>query len=128
MVGQDTLRDWMIHHHIRNADVWQSVVAEFYNRVKRDDEIVQAYFLGVNLEGLQLHFMRALVVVTHIGLTERMANTLAEKHARLHITGEHFDRVVGVLLNVLTDYGVPRVAIPQLGNIAATLRRRIVTA
>lgn len=128
MVGDGTLRDWMIHHHRRNANVWQAVVVEFYDRVRQDRVIFETYFRGVDLARLQNHFLRGLVFLTHSGLTARKADELAERHAHLRITDEHFDRVAQVLVNVLTDYGVPRVAIPQLRKIAGELKKRIVTA
>lgn len=125
-----TLRDWMIHTHIRTEETWQAVVAEFYHRVQQDDEIVKAYFSrpGLDLLDLQRHFMRALVVVSHVGLTRRAADTLGDKHAHLGIQGEHFDRVVNVLTDVLADYRVPRDYVLQLVPVVVQLRKRIVTA
>ena len=126
MVDGDTLRDWMVHHHRSNGNVWQSVVGDFYARAAADPEIA-AYFVGVDMAELQRHFMRALVVVTHIGLTVRAADALGARHEHLHIRAEHFDRVVGVLTDVLADYGVPRSAVLQLVPVTDVLRRRIVT-
>lgn len=129
MVGDDTLRDWMVHHHRHDANVWQSVVSKFYATAAADEEI-RAYFDGVDMDRLQNHFLRQLVIITHIGLTVRAADSLGQRHAHLGITGPVFDRVRDVLVNTLTDFGVPRTAVLQLAQkdgIVEVLRRRLVT-
>jgi hypothetical protein len=141
MIGNYTLRDWLVHHYNRDG-VWAEVVAEFYNRaaavpwvldyfgrVAGDDDASRA-----RMAKLQRHFTAQLVIVTHTGVTAPMLDVLRDKHlgvtnsAGTPITGEVFDAVVDTLGGVLRDSGVPDRAIEQLVATCAPLRPVLVRA
>jgi truncated hemoglobin YjbI len=124
-IGNDTLRDWLIHRYMRDG-VWAEVVAKFYDAAAADPEI-KAYFKDTDMPRLQAHFCSALCILTHTGLTVGALNAMRAKHARLGITGPVFDRTVLALAGVLDAVGVPDSAVQQLLPAVSELRGVIVT-
>ena len=53
---------------------------------------------------------------------------MAEAHAGRHITNDHFDAVVGHLVEALTALGVEQDTIAEVGGALLPLRADIVTA
>jgi hemoglobin len=51
---------------------------------------------------------------------------MKEAHARLNVTQPHFDRVVGHLVDTLTDLGVPAETIGEIGSALIPLQEQIV--
>jgi hemoglobin len=129
MVGGDTLRDWLIHYR-QTPEAWMDVVQEFYDRAAQDEEIAD-YFVGVDWPELKRHFMAALVLVTHSGVTRALPATMAARHAGVRnsagdpITPAIFDRTIGILAGVLADYDVPAATLDQLGPVIAPFRMAI---
>jgi hypothetical protein len=77
---------------------------------------------------VQRHFLRALLILTHTGLTERTANSLAERHASLGLTPYVYDRTADALVATATRYEVPANAMKTLGRMITELKPRLVTA
>jgi hemoglobin len=126
----DNVRDFLLHH-TRGRYTWADAVSRFYDRAAGDPQIA-SYFHGVDMPELQRHFTAAIGIVTSKGLTARTLIRMAEVHDRVHdrdgrpITGEVYDRTVGILIGVLVEMGVPRRAVEELGDVVAPLRRAIV--
>ena len=125
VVDGQSLRDWLIHHHPLHGDAWSRVVCDFYSRAAAEPQI-KRYFAGIDMEKLQRHFLSALVVLTHTGLTERAATTLGGRHKYLGITPADYDMVGQVLVDTLCDHGVPQGAVTDLMPALKILRERIV--
>ena len=120
-----TLRDGVINLHPQNDKVWNQLIATFYSRAG-DDPRISPYFWGKDVEDIQKHFLAALLVVGHTGLTEATADTLGEKHRHLNIADVDYDATVQILVQVLQDYKVPWSTIQQLNPAVLELRKRIV--
>lgn len=126
-----SLRDWLRYHwasQIRNkGEVWQKVVDEFYLRAIRDP-IVSPYFRNKDLDDIKRKFLATLLIVTHSGVTDVAAARLIQKHEHLGIQGLAYDRTIDILVTVLSEYGVPRRALDELGPMVRALREGLVTA
>jgi hypothetical protein len=131
-----TLRDWAIHYTHR-ADIWESFVTDFYETAAGDPDVLQVFKDAAARRGIgaaelmadvQNHFLRALLILTHTGLTERLAASLAERHFALGLTPYVYDRTADALVAVATRYGVPTNAMKTLGQMIAELKPRLVTA
>jgi truncated hemoglobin YjbI len=136
MVGQHTLRDWAIHYTQR-PDVWMGFTRDFYDAAAADPVVLQVFVDAaaargteptVLVEEVQKHFHRALIMLTHKGLTERLAQTLEERHAHLGLTADVYDRTVTALVKTATNYGVPQEAMATLVEMISILQPRLVTA
>lgn len=129
-VRGDSVRDWLAHY-THGCYSWNDAVARFYERAAADPQIA-SYFHGVDLAVLQRHFTAAMVIVTSKGLTIKTADRMAQLHSGVRdrngnpVTGEVYDKTVGILVSVLAGMGVPRSAVEDLGDVVALLRRAIV--
>lgn len=130
MIDGSTLRDWLVHHTLRDG-VWEDVVVEFYRRAAAEPRVA-AYFAGVDLARLQRHFLAALAVLTHTGLQRRTVDRMGVVHRGVTtpdgrpVTGEAWDLVVAILVAVLREHGVPARAVEPLGALLDPLRAVIV--
>jgi truncated hemoglobin YjbI len=129
MVGGDTLRDWLIHYRAA-PEAWMDVTEEFYARAAQAPEVAD-YFVGVDWPALKRHFMAALVLLTHTGVTRELPATMAARHHDVRnsagdpITPEIFDAVADTLVGVLRDFDVPVGTLNQLGRVVAPFRMAI---
>lgn len=130
-----TLRDWLIHQAGRDG-VWSEVVHDFYTRAA-GVPFVADYFRDVlarpqGREELERHFTRALLIVTHSGVTQRLVDAVGEKHGHVHnshgqpITADVWDAVISTLVTVLRNHGVPERGINALGASIAPFRAALV--
>jgi len=130
MVGNDTLRDWLIHYR-QTPETWAEVVAEFYSRAAGVPEVAD-YFVGVDWPRLKNHFMATLVIITHTGVIRAMPARMSTLHRDVRnsegqpITEPIFDAVIGTLVDVLRDFGAPQSALDQLGATVAPFRAALV--
>jgi hypothetical protein len=121
----------MVHYSHPRRTSWDEVVAEFYRRAASYPHIA-AYFTGVDLDQLQRHFTATMVLVTNSGLTARAVQRMTIAHAAVRtpagapITGEVYDQVVAILVEVLVEHGVPDHAITGLARVIDPLRAAIV--
>ncbi|GAA1042726.1 group 1 truncated hemoglobin GlbN [Virgisporangium ochraceum] len=115
-----------IFESIGGAPAVQAAVDDFYVRVLADPELAP-YFADVDLARLKAH-QRAFIAAAIGGPQMYSGRDMATSHARLGITGEHFDAVVGHLVRTLQDLGVPDETIAQIGASLAPLRDDIVSA
>lgn len=132
MIGNRTLRDWLIHSTHRDG-VWSEVVAEFYNRAAAVPEVAD-YFRETDMAALQLHFTQMLCTITHSGVTDVMVTRLAMRHQHVlssdgdPITGPVWGAVIGTLVDVLRQHRVPEGALNELGATIAPLQQALVRA
>ncbi len=101
-----------------------TAVDQFYVRVLADPSLAP-YFEGTDLDKLRAHQAALLSKVTG-GPDAYTGRTLQLSHQRLGITDEAFDKVLGHLLAVLTDAGVPAVTSAKILAILQPLRTDVV--
>lgn len=118
---------WMRHHHPRPEGLAQRVVKRFYDTAAHDPEVAD-YFVGIDLPGLQRHFVRAFIVLADRGLTAGTVHDLAVRHSTVRNTrGEPvsaavFDRVVAALGASLHAEGVPTDAVRHVAAMCVPIR------
>jgi hemoglobin len=104
----------------------RAAVDDFYERVLADPELA-SYFDGIDMTMLRAHQTKLLVQVTG-GPVEYDGRELAVAHDGLGVTPQAFDRVVGHLVDTLTDLDVQERDIAAVGQALAAHRATIVTA
>lgn len=136
MVGQYSLRDYLIHY-ANDDQIWAKIVAEFYTLAAQDAEVFAVFQASARRHGMdvgdlvaqvQKHFLAMLIVLTHVGLTVRLRDSLQSSHAQSGISPSAYDKTVTVLVQVLTRYGAPQEAFPALVEIVGQLQPYIVAA
>ena len=116
-----------IYDEIGGAPAVTAVVEGFYQRLLADDDL-RSYFAGRDMARLKAH-QRALVTVALGGVSEDYSGKMMQPaHAGLAITNEAFDKVLGHLLAVLGDAGVPAVTSAKILAILQPLRSDVVEA
>ena len=105
-----TLREWLTRYHPLRGGVWDEVVIAFYARAAGNTRVL-SYFVAMktDIPDLQRHFLAALLIVLHSGVSVGVVRTMHEKHAHIRnldgepITDEIFDAVVAVLAGVIAE-------------------------
>jgi hemoglobin len=115
-----------IYEAIGGADSVAAAVDQFYERVLGDEELA-GYFAGVDMKRLRSH-QRGFVAAAIGGPDVYQGWSMQEAHAALHVAPEHFDRVVGHLVDTLTDLGVPAPVIGEIGAKLGPLKDEIAPA
>jgi hemoglobin len=90
------------------------------------DPVIAPYFHDTDMERQKRH-MRAFMAVALGGADLYAGRDMASAHARLRVTDDAFDRVVGHLVDTLASLGVPADIIEAIGAKLAPLRAQIVT-
>ncbi|KWX68110.1 group 1 truncated hemoglobin [Mycobacterium sp. NAZ190054] len=101
-----------------------AAVDDFYRRVTGDPELTP-YFEGVDMRRLKTH-QRAFIAAAIGGPEPYRGRPMREAHSHLDVTAAHFDRVVGHLVQTLTDLGVSGTLIGQIGAKLAPLKDEVV--
>lgn len=101
-----------------------AVVEQFYARVLADDELAP-YFTGADVEAVKRHQVLLLSQVLG-GPSEYDGRELGVAHQGLGITSEHYDKVVGHLVAVLTEAGADDEVIAAAGGVVASVKDDIV--
>jgi hemoglobin len=112
-----------LYKRIRHAGGLRRLVDKLYPRVLADPSLL-FYFKHLDderLKGLRWHMLTLLAVVTG-GPSKYQGRDLHEAHARLHITGDAFDRVVWHLQAALRELEVDQD--DQQAILAAVQARR----
>jgi hemoglobin len=115
-----------IYEDIGGEGSLKAAVDDFYRRVLGDPELAP-YFEGIDMVRLKRHQVAFFTVATG-GPQVYAGRDMAEAHAGLNITEEHFDRVVGHLVDTLSGLGVPAPTIEQIGGALTPLKPQIVGA
>ena len=102
----------------------RTAVDDFYRRVVADPQLAP-FFEGVDLPQLRRHQSALLVQVTR-GPVEYSGREFAAGHDGLGITSADFDRVVGHLVDTLTELGVGAEDIGAVGAALTAHRDEIV--
>ncbi len=101
-----------------------AVVEQFYARVLADDELAP-YFTDADVEAVKRHQVLLLSQVLG-GPSEYDGRELGAAHQGLGITSEHYDKVVGHLVAVLTEAGADDELIAAAGGVLASVKDDIV--
>jgi hemoglobin len=104
----------------------RAAVDDFYRRVLADPQLAP-YFEDADLARLRGHQAKLLVQVTG-GPAEYTGRDLATAHEGLEISPDGFDRVVGHLVETLTDLGVSEADIAAVGEALSAHREEIVAS
>lgn len=113
-----------IYEEIGGAPALAAAVEDFYARVLADSELA-GYFEGVDLGRLKAH-QRSFLAAAIGGSEIYAGRPMKEAHAPLAITQKHFDRVVGHLVDTLTELSVPADIIGEIGSKLIPLQEQIV--
>lgn len=101
-----------------------TAVEVFYARVSADPELAP-YFAQVDLDRLRAH-QRSFLRAALDGPELFTGRPLAQAHAGLHITDEHFDRLVDQLAATLGDLGVDSASVALVRDRVDALRAQVV--
>jgi hypothetical protein len=134
MIDGQTLKSWLIYR-AQDEGVWNYVVTEMYERAAASPRI-KSYFEntieGGRFSDLQTHFLGALMIVTNSGVTQGIVDAMREGHRGVRnsdnqaITPEIYGLVIGTLVDILREVGVPEHGIAALGETIAPLQAAIV--
>lgn len=102
----------------------REVVERFYARVLDDDELAP-YFTDADMAQVKRHQVLLLSQVLG-GPSEYDGRDLGEAHRGLGITSEHYDKVVGHLVAVLTELGADDEVLAAAGGVVASVKADIV--
>jgi hemoglobin len=112
-----------IYDEIGGSAAVSAAVEDFYDRVLGDPELAP-YFTDVDMTRLKRH-QRSFIAAAIGGPEIYSGRSMAEAHERLRIRPEHFDLVVGHLVDTLAGLGVPGPTIEQIGATLAPLKADI---
>ena len=102
----------------------REVVEQFYARVLDDDELAP-YFTDADVTEVKRHQVLLLSQVLG-GPAEYDGRELGAAHRGLGITSDHYDKVVGHLVAVLTDLGADDELLAAAGGVVAGVKADIV--
>ena len=97
---------------------------KFYKKVL-EDPLVKDFFKGVNMEQ-QKAKQRKFMTVAFGGPNEYSGKDMKSAHAHLKLTNVHFDTIVKLLGETLSELGVAADLIQEAATIVETTRKDIV--
>ncbi|CAN5839559.1 group 1 truncated hemoglobin GlbN [soil metagenome] len=112
-----------IYDEIGGAAAVSVAVDDFYQRVLADPQLV-GYFEGTDIKRLKSH-QRSFIAAAIGGPEPWLGRNMAQAHSRLNIQPDHFDRVVGHLVDTLAGLGVPAATIEAVGTTLGPLKQEI---
>ncbi|NGN63257.1 group 1 truncated hemoglobin [Streptomyces sp. A7024] len=112
-----------LYETIGGAPAVGAAVDDFYVRVLADPELA-GYFTGVPIDKLKAH-QRDFIGAALGGPEAYEGLGMEAAHAKLGITPEHFDRVVGHLAGTLESLGVDAPTIKEIAGALAPLKADI---
>ncbi len=115
-----------LFERIGGEEAIEAAVDIFYLKVLGDPEL-KLYFDGVDIPKLKAH-QRSFLTSVMSGPGTYSGMDMGPAHAQLKITNEHFDLVVGHLVDTLIELNVVADVIEEIGSAIAPLREQIVTA
>lgn len=107
------------------APAIEAVVKEFYTRVLSDDEL-KGYFDGINMD-IQTQQQIKFITMAVGGPNAYQGRSMKDAHETLAITGPHFDKVAGHLVDTLKWAGVADELVNEVVAIVGPLKADIVT-
>jgi hemoglobin len=113
-----------IYEQIGGRDSVAAAVDIFYARVM-DDSVLAPYFSGTDMRRQKTH-MRAFLAAALGGAEVYVGRDMQAAHARLGVTHEAFNRVVGHLVATLVELDVPSEIIVAIGAKIEPLRSMVV--
>ena len=114
-----------VYEQIGGKPAVSAAVDGLYARLLADP-VIAPYFDRTDMERQKRH-MRAFMAVALGGAELYAGRDMASAHARLRITDDAFDRVVGHLVDTLASLAVSGETIEAIGAKLAPLRAQIVT-
>ncbi len=126
------LRDWLVHLHPDNRDVWADVVRAVCAGAAADPAV--AGYFPDDPDRLHKHFLTVLVMLTGDGLTAGTVERLRREHAAVRgadgtaLTPEVYHACALMLMSVLRARRVPEHTLRHLGGVLDALRDVVVPA
>ena len=114
------------YERVGGRDAVALMVDDFYRRVLDDPEVAP-YFDGIDLARLKSH-QRSFIAAAIGGSEPYQGRGMSGAHAGLNITDDHFDLVVGHLVDALSGLDVDSETIEQVAAKLEPLRGEIVQA
>ncbi|MBT2231079.1 group 1 truncated hemoglobin [Nonomuraea sp. NEAU-A123] len=117
----------MVSHYekIGGAPTVRDVVDRFYTLVL-DDPDLKPYFADVDMARLKRHMVMLLCSVLG-GPEVYEGHDLADAHQGMGVTGEHYEKVGGLLIMVLRDeYGADEEVVQHVLTVLGQVRGSIV--
>ena len=115
-----------LYDQLGGAAAVTAAVDTFYRKVMEDPRISH-FFKGVNMQR-QIAKQRAFLTTAFGGPSHYTGKDMRRGHARVVAMGlndEHFDIVVGLLRQTLSDLKVPTPLIDQVETIAQSVRNDV---
>lgn len=112
MVGDETLKQWMVHSYSQDG-IFARFVDAFYIRAA-SSHYVRPLFEGKDLNDIKKKFLATLLILLDKGVDERAAATLIKVHLPLNMTVEAYDATMAALETTLVEYRVPEDTIAQM--------------
>jgi len=128
--GTVTIPEYLRRYHPQGEKALMAAVNEMYRRAAAVPEVAD-YLRDADMAVLPRHFHSALMVLTTSGLTPVLARQLRAAHGGVRnsqgdpITPAIYGAVLGVLVDVLTDAGIPDAALAQVKEMAGPLEEVI---
>ncbi|GGM91703.1 group 1 truncated hemoglobin GlbN [Thermopolyspora flexuosa] len=113
-----------IFERIGGSEAVAAVVDDFYDRVLADP-LLSGFFANTDMGKLKAH-QRSFVAAALGGPQTYRGKTMDEAHAGLGIQAEHFDAVVGHLVESLRKHKVAEDVIASIADALAPLKAEIV--
>lgn len=114
------------YERVGGAPAVKAVVDRFYALVLEDEQVA-GYFTDSAITPLKRH--QVLLISQVMGGPARYdGRDLAQAHAGLEITADHFDLVVSYLVQALIEAGVPGDIIGRVGESLGETRADVVAA
>jgi hemoglobin len=111
-----------LYEQLGKEDGIRPVVQTFYDKVLQDS-LLKEYFVNTNMTR-QLD-MQTKFLAQVMGGPAFNGKSMRAAHARLKLTDEHFDRVIQLLGEALTQHGVPSDIISTIAGAAEGLRNDV---
>ncbi len=113
-----------MYERLGGAAVIATAVNLLYEEILADEELA-AYFRDTEMPKLKRHM--ALLLTSLLGGPNTYdGRSLAEAHAHLNVTSEHYDRVCSILRNLLLRLDAPSDIIDAVVTVAVASKPQIV--
>jgi hemoglobin len=99
------------------------IVDDFYDRVV-DDEQLRSYFIHTDLGRLKAH-LRGFITAASGGPEIYAGRSMSDAHDASRVAPEHFDRVVGHLVDTLTSRAISLAVVSELSAQLSSLKSEV---
>jgi hemoglobin len=102
------------------------IVDDFYERVVGDEKLA-CYFVHTDLGRLKVH-LRSFITAAGGGPEIYAGRSMSDAHHASHIAPEHFDRVIGHLVDTLTSHAISPAVVSELSAQLSSFKGEVAPA